>query len=241
MIIRYLRKLGRLYTILQGVYYAGLYLCERYVLGTRVHELLWRVRWFDQSGGCGDCDSHRAFLAECVGRFSPFRSILEVGCGAAGNLVVLARAYPGTRLYGVDVSAEAVKAATTVLKREAIAEATVSIGRANDLRLFSDNSLDVVLTDAALMYVGPDKISHVISELTRVARKGLILNEWHLFQTDKGEPSSYWYYAHWVHNYTRLLGCAPRVKSFRIERLPAGLWNTGGGWEAFGAVIEVQL
>jgi ubiquinone/menaquinone biosynthesis C-methylase UbiE len=128
-----------------------------------------------------------------------------------------------------------------VLKREAIAEATVSIGRANDLRLFSDNSLDVVLTDAALMYVGPDKISHVISELTRVARKGLILNEWHLFQTDKGEPSSYWYYAHWVHNYTRLLGCAPRVKSFRIERLPAGLWNTGGGWEAFGAVIEVQL
>jgi len=241
MMKRWLRTSERFYRALQRVYYAGLFLSERYVLGTKLHELLWQVRWFHQSGTCGDCDSHRGFLAERVGKLAPFESLLEVGCGGGANLVVLARAYPGARFYGVDISARAIRAAETVLSREAIANAAVFVGRAEDLRSFEDKSVDVVLTDAALMYVGPDKITRTISELARVARKGLIFNEWHLFEEGGSGLRRYWYYAHWVHDYTRLLGTMLGVKAIHVERLPPGLWSSGGGWEAYGALIEAEL
>lgn len=211
------------------------------MLGTKLHGLLWRARWFHESGMCGDCDSHRAFLVERVGRFAPFESVLEVGCGAGGNLIALSRAYPGTRLYGVDISARAVTAAETLLAREAIANITIYKNRADNLRCFSDRSIDIVLTDATLMYVGPDKIGRVMSELARVARKGWVLNEWHLFERNSPGSAACWYYAHWVHDYTQVAGNAPAVKAVRVERLPAGLWGPGGGWEIYGAVVEVEL
>jgi ubiquinone/menaquinone biosynthesis C-methylase UbiE len=176
-----------------------------------------------------------------VGQFAPFESILEVGCGAGANLVVLARGHPGTRLYGVDISPRAIRAAERALSREAIADATVLKGRADDLSSFSDKSVDIVLTDAVLMYIGPDRIGRVVSELARVARKRLILNEWHWFEGSAAGSEAYWHCAHWVHDYVRLLGSTPEVKAFRVERLPPGMWSPGGGWEAYGALVEVEL
>lgn len=240
MIKRWLKRSPRLYFVLQRSYYAGLYFTERYVLGTKLHKLLWQVHNFEESAKRSQDHPRRAFLVERIGRFAPFGSILEVGCNGGLNLVKLGRAYPGVRLHGVDISARAIKLAESILAQEAIGNATVYVGMADDLRQFADNSVDVALTDSTLMYVGPDKIMRAISELARVARKGLILNEWHLFERQNNEPCAYWYYAHWVHDYRALLGGVPGVKAVRIERLPHGLWGPGG-WETFGALVDAEL
>jgi S-adenosylmethionine-diacylgycerolhomoserine-N-methlytransferase len=36
----------------------------------------------------------------------PGMSVLEIGCGTARNLIAVARRYPGTRCYGIDISRE---------------------------------------------------------------------------------------------------------------------------------------
>ncbi len=235
-----LKKLPRLYASLQRTYYTGLYLSERYVLGTRLHELWWKIRQVDEMVGRSLRHPHRAFLVERIGRFAPFESLLEVGCNAGPNLVVLGRTYPDARLYGIDISAQAIKVAEKVLVQDAIGNASVSMGRADDLHRFADKSIDVALTDATLMYVGPDKIARALSELVRVARKVLIFNEWCLFEGDCPGVRAYWYDAHWVHDYQALLSDMPGVRTVRVERLPHGLWGPGG-WEEYGALVEVEL
>ena len=139
----------------------------------------------------------------------------------------------------MDINAQAIKVAEAVLAQEGIRNAAVFVGRADELRCLGDKSVDVALTDATLMYVGPDKIMRAISELVRVTRKGMIFNEWHLFEANRPRP--YWYYAHWVYDYQRLLGNLPGVKATRVTRLPRGLWSPGGGWDAYGALIEAEL
>ena len=51
----------------------------------------------------------------------PGATIVEIGCGTARNLIRIAETYPGTRLYGLDASAEMLRTA-----EEAIARARLS-------------------------------------------------------------------------------------------------------------------
>lgn len=241
LIKQWLRRSPKLRFLFQRGYYAGLYFTERYLLGSRVQEMLWRARTVSEE--CTDSQSHphRSFLLRRLDRFAPFESVLEVGCNFGPNLMLLARTYPGVRLYGMDISAKAIKVAKTVLtKEEADGNVRLFAGCADDLSRFSDKSLDVVLTDAVLMYVGPDKITRAITEFARVARKALVLNEWNLFEPRSAERA-HWHYSHWVHDFKSLLGEVPGVKAVRVERLPRGLWNSGSGWERYGALIEVEL
>lgn len=238
MIKRWLQKLPRLYGVLHRSYYATLYWVERHVLGTRLHELIWRARRLEDATQRSKEHPHRAFLMARIGRFAPLTSVLEVGCNTGPNLIALSRAYPGVGLYGLDINPQAIRAGQAALAEERIPNASMFVGRADDLSRFGDHTIDVVLTDATLMYVGPDKIARTIAELLRVARRGLLLNEWHMFEPTPDR--AHWYYAHWVHDYQALLAGAPRVRSVQVERLPDGFW-AGGGWAAYGAIIAVDL
>jgi len=235
-----LQKLPRVYAALHRAYYAALYWCERHLLGTRLHEWLWRLRGFEDPSGGPREHPHRAFLMTRLRRFAPFSSVLEVGCNVGANLVALRRAYPGVRLSGVDISPRAIRTAEARLAHQDIGDASLFVGRADDLGQFGDRSVDVALTDATLMYVGPDKITRAIAELLRVARKVLVLNEWHLFEPPRAGARAHWYYAHWVHDYRALLLGMPGVGVVRVERLPSELWGPGG-WEMYGALVEVEL
>lgn len=128
-------------------------LTERYLLGTKLQEIRWRMHdVYDLQTSLAE--PHHPFLVERIGQFAVFESILEVGCNAGPNLVALGRKYPHVRLNGVDISDRAIKVAKTNLARESIGNASVSVGRADDLRQFADKSVDVVLTSACLMFVG---------------------------------------------------------------------------------------
>ncbi|MBS0279570.1 MAG: class I SAM-dependent methyltransferase [Proteobacteria bacterium] len=47
----------------------------------------------------------------------PGASLVEVGCGTARNLIAIAKAYPGTRLYGLDASKAMLESARMAIER----------------------------------------------------------------------------------------------------------------------------
>jgi len=47
----------------------------------------------------------------------PGARVIEVGCGTARNLVKIAQAYPGTKLYGLDASAEMLETSAKAVER----------------------------------------------------------------------------------------------------------------------------
>jgi S-adenosylmethionine-diacylgycerolhomoserine-N-methlytransferase len=57
----------------------------------------------------------------------PHSSLVEVGCGTARNLIAIARAYPGARLYGVDASAAMLKTARIAVRRAGLEDRIVLV------------------------------------------------------------------------------------------------------------------
>jgi len=61
-------------------------------------------------------------------------SIVEIGCGTARNLIRIAQLYPGTRLYGLDASAEMLQTAKEAVERAQLSDrVTLVYALAEDL------------------------------------------------------------------------------------------------------------
>jgi ubiquinone/menaquinone biosynthesis C-methylase UbiE len=141
------------------------------------------------------------------------------------------------QLYGIDINAKAIKEGNAYLRQQGIANVGLFISRADELKQFGDKTIDIVFTDATLMYIGVDKIRKVIEEMKRVSCKGLLLSEWH--SEDNSRPHL-WYDGHWVYNYKALLAKYFYSDTITVSRHPEGLWNDEA-WRKFGSIIEVRL
>lgn len=206
------------------------------VFGTAVEEARWRLRdaaWAERSLSPASFEHpHRAFLLDRIAPWAPFDSLLEVGCASGPNLFLLAERYPAARFYGAEINGKAVRRGNRHA-RERGADVSLFRTSADDLSLFADKSVDLVCSDSALICVGPDKIRRVLREMVRVARRGLVLNEWH----HGGDGVVY--LDHWVYNWKNLLGEVVSPAGVRITSIPASVW--GGNWGRYGSVIEVEL
>lgn len=138
---------------------------------------------------------HRKLILGALETFEP-ESILEVGCNCGPNLALIRRRFniPDTHLAGVDPSITAIAKAI-----EELPAINYQVGTASRLP-FPDKSFDVIISDAALLYVGPDEINEVVKEFDRVAKKGLILVEWYDAKSTEGVIKDY----HWARNYEKL-------------------------------------
>jgi len=63
---------------------------------------------------------------------SPGSTILEVGCGTARNLIVLARRYPELRLFGLDISEQMLQTARAKTQRRGLSRIQLVQGSAED-------------------------------------------------------------------------------------------------------------
>ena len=64
----------------------------------------------------------------------PDESLVEIGCGTARNLILIARRYPGARLYGLDASHEMLKTARAAVDRAGLSSRiTLAHGYAENL------------------------------------------------------------------------------------------------------------
>jgi len=158
---------------------------------------------------------------------------LEIGCASGPNLWLLARKYPKAIFFGIDISKKAIKTGRNFFKNENIGNVFLSSGRAAKLKGFKDKSIDIIFTDAVMIYQGADKINQVISEMVRVAKKVIILREW------QGNIPNSFRQGHWVHNYRFLFSNFVPVKKIKISRIPENLMEEG--WGKLDYIIEVIL
>ena len=90
---------------------------------------------------------------------APGASVLEIGCGTGRNLVKVARAYPESRLYGLDLSREMLATAAAALARAGLST-RIALARADatafdPAALFGRAQFDRVLISYALSMIPP--------------------------------------------------------------------------------------
>jgi len=144
-----------------------------------------------------------------------FDSVLEVGCGAGKNLDKIHKEF-GVNVQGTDINADAVKETIRHL-------IWAKVGMVESID-YPDKSVDLLLTDACLIYVPLEKIQIAVNEMLRVARKYLVLCEW------SGEDK---FDGHWIYDYKRLF------KNYETKFTKITGW--GGNWAKYGQIIVVEI
>ena len=94
----------------------------------------------------------------------------------------------------------------------------------------SSNSVDIILTDAVLMYIDAKDLENLLSQMLRVSKIGLILCEQ---ISSKGI-----YNDHWRHNYQKTLNRLAGIKNITQNKITGDYWS--GDWIKYGYLIEVE-
>ncbi|HCJ67783.1 MAG TPA: hypothetical protein DHV62_10845 [Elusimicrobia bacterium] len=207
--------------------------------GTVIEEFFWRFRhiFIDWSASYISPSSinhpHRQFLIEKISQYAPFKTVLEIGCASGPNLYLLAKRFPDAEIYGIDISGQAIRKGQQWFKSQKLRNVFLFQGKADDLKRYPNRSIDIIFTDAVLIYFGPDRIKSVVREICRVARRALILNEWH------SESPTSSYDTHWIHNWKIQLKGFISEDNIKITKIPLDIW--AGSWAKHGYIIESAL
>jgi len=178
---------------------------------------------------------HREIIMQALLSF-PWFSLWEVGVASGPNLIRIIKELPGRQLGGSDVNADAIEEA-----RKTFVGGKFQVGSVEDI-LLSDKSVDVMLSDATLIYIDPSKIDKAIKEMIRATRGHLVLCEFH--------STSLW--KRWLlrlktgynaYDYQKLL---EKHGAYDIQKvkIPPAYWpgcKPGDGWHDFGYVIMCKL
>ncbi len=230
------------------------------LFGTRAREKAWARRhlskgndWHnrqhrdsDDEWALGYWDSrshpHRQFLLEKIAGYAPISSMLEIGCNCGPNLYLATKRFPAARIRGIDINPQAVEIGNKFFSSEGLANVSLSLGKADELGQFPDKSFDIILTDAVLMYIGRDKIRQTIQEMVRVARRALILVEWHCFEPQHRDPHGLGVrcWGCWRRDYKALLKEFIPEERIHISKITEDVWPDER-WQEMGAVIEAVV
>lgn len=174
---------------------------------------------------------HRDIIVRVL-KTIPFVSLWEVGCGPGANLVKIVKELPDKQLGGSDVSKDAIELARNTFKG-----GLFHVERA-DKMLMSDDSVDVVLSDATLIYYDSKDIKKALREIKRVARNYVLLCELH--SKSWWDRMVYKYRNGYnIYNYDRLLE-EEGFYDIRKYKIPKEAWE-GTPWEPFGYVILAKV
>jgi ubiquinone/menaquinone biosynthesis C-methylase UbiE len=208
------------------------------VRGTEHYEKEWSAREYDRFYSDSVNHPHRDLLLSIVSKYSP-RSVLEIGCNSGPNLLRIANAFPNAKLRGIDINRQAIEIGRKMLAETGIKNVELDIGKADELEVFRDKSFDIVLTDAVLIYIGRDKIDAIAREMVRIAKKAIVLVEYHDSSTS-GEGSFVRKKGYWARNYNALFKSLKGVADVRLTKITRDIWDDDY-WSAYGHVVEVHL
>lgn len=206
--------------------------------GTAADKLYWRHRHlFDRNWAksyistSSISEPSRAFLVEKILKHEPAKSVLEFGCASGPNLYLLAKKLPNAKIFGIDISSKAINEGKIFFTKEKINNVFLSAG--DSLKDFGDKSIDIVFSDAALIYIGPEKIEGIIREFERVAKKAIILLE---LTTGENSPI---YDDNWIYNYELIFKNISKDLDIVLSALPKEIAN--GNWKKHGKIIEALI
>jgi ubiquinone/menaquinone biosynthesis C-methylase UbiE len=209
------------------------------VFKAKSDELFWKFRHIFQKSWPDDCISeismehpHRKVLIQEIAKFYPFKNVLEIGSASGANLFLLARRFPEVKFYGIDINAKAVEAGKKYLKKNGIKNVFLRVGNIMDIKNIGSKSMEVVFSDAVMMYIGNEKLNFIIKEMSRVAEKVILLCEHH---TDQ-DP---FYDDRWVHNYKKTIESSLPEAKVSFTKITEDVW--GGDWAKYGHIIKIVL
>ncbi len=86
---------------------------------------------------------HCANICEVI---RPGDTVVDLACGPANQLAMVARLNPETRFIGVDLSEPMLERAQELIKRQGLTNVELRHGDITDLSMFADKSVDAVMS-----------------------------------------------------------------------------------------------
>lgn len=161
-----------------------------------------------------------------------FGSVLELGCGPGPNLVRILKDFPNVQVGGIDVSEDAIKLARSIFPINAVFD----VASIDDF-YFSQDSADIVLTDAALIYMSPLRVGKVLHDIHSVCRKKAVFVEFN--STSPLEQLGIWWSSgYYAHNFRALLE-QHDFYDIQIKKIPPETW--GFPWSKWGYIITARV
>ncbi|HFB98143.1 MAG TPA: class I SAM-dependent methyltransferase [Bryobacterales bacterium] len=113
---------------------------------------------------------HCLHLCEVI---RPGDTVLDLGCGPATQLAMVARLNPETRFIGVDLSPEMLDRATTYVHEQGLDNVEFILSDVQHIRALEDQSVDVVMSSMALHHL-PDvaALDATLGEIDRLLKPG---------------------------------------------------------------------
>jgi ubiquinone/menaquinone biosynthesis C-methylase UbiE len=113
---------------------------------------------------------HGANMSEVI---RPGETVVDLACGPANQLAMVARLNPDTRFIGVDLSQPMLQQAKDLIAQQGLGNVSFQQGDITDLSRFSDASIDAVVSTMALHHL-PDAaaLSRTYSEVARILKPG---------------------------------------------------------------------
>lgn len=206
-------------------------------MSSQTHKKWWKARMEDWNQAyLSTADHpHRQMIMDKL-RKTRFQSLLEVGCNAGPNLLNIAKKYPLSELGGLDINAGSIEMARNRLPKNVV---VLEVGSADSLP-FSDKSVDIILTDATLIYIDNKEMDKVMKEIVRVVRNNVIFFEahsesaWERFKIRRQHKNYY------IHDYYALLE-KYGFWDIEITKMPPKLWENSRLWENWGCLISARI
>ena len=224
---------------LKNIYRKARSFFETSVSDTFLNECIWKFRdiykgkkWIKEYYNTIN-HPHRKQIVSAISSFGNINSVLEIGCNSGPNMFLLAQKIKNLQIYGIDINKRAIAYGKKMAHLERINNLYFFYGKAYDLSIFSSNTIDIVLCDAVLMFVGPKKIGQALSEMRRVTRRGLVFNEYH----SENPPEGNYLDGRWIYNYKELLDKYFPHAKISFERSAF----SGGEWDIYGTLIIVRF
>ena len=177
---------------------------------------------------------HRKLIIRELKKLQPFERLIEVGSNCGPNIFLINKEFPKIDIVGIDINRASLLKGISKFPKEFFRNSGLFHQNLEKEINFRSKDFDVILSDAVLMYISPEKIRQVIEEMIRVTKKAIILCEWQIPDNKLGEKV----YGHWARDYVKLLGDYGIKTS--IYKLTKEDWPSEN-WSRVGYIITGSL
>jgi ubiquinone/menaquinone biosynthesis C-methylase UbiE len=128
---------------------------------------------------------HCAHVSEIL---RPGDTVVDLGCGPANQLAMIARLHPDVRFIGIDLSEEMLALAAGTVARHGLDNVTLRRGDITRLDDFADGSVDAAYSTMMLHHLATrDQLEQVLRELDRVVvpRGGIYIADFGHLKTER--------------------------------------------------------
>ncbi|MEV4783200.1 class I SAM-dependent methyltransferase [Burkholderia sp. LMU1-1-1.1] len=113
---------------------------------------------------------HGANISEVI---RPGDTVVDLACGPANQLGLVARINPDTKFIGIDLSDEMRERAEALVLRQGLRNVTIEHGDITDLSRFADASVDAVMSTMALHHLPTEgHLARTYAEVARILKPG---------------------------------------------------------------------